>query len=211
MTSLADLQTALFKPARQIGPYSTASFPLPDGIEQFEPFTAQAVIEETHVDELEITQHPVEHGAAISDHAYKKPCEIILRLAWSNSSLQSLGSDVSALNSLFSGNGEGGFSYVQEIYNKLLNIQLSRVPIGIVTGKRVYSNMLIRSLTAPTNKETEHALFITMACRQIIVAHTFSQSFTDSTVQANPSVTGQTQDMGTKQAVPTNKLFEGIQ
>jgi len=43
------------------------------------------VIEEDHDDELIITQHPVELGAIISDHAYKKPSEVRVRCAWNNS------------------------------------------------------------------------------------------------------------------------------
>ena len=31
------------------------------------------VVSEKHTDTLEITEHPVEVGAAIADHAYKKP------------------------------------------------------------------------------------------------------------------------------------------
>ena len=30
-------------------------------------------IEEVHTDEIELTQHPVQQGAAITDHKFKKP------------------------------------------------------------------------------------------------------------------------------------------
>jgi hypothetical protein len=33
------------------------------------------VVSEKHSDTLEITEHPVETGAAISDHAYKRPAK----------------------------------------------------------------------------------------------------------------------------------------
>jgi len=33
--------------------------------------TPQVTIEEVHHDDLEITEHPVERGAAIGDHAFK--------------------------------------------------------------------------------------------------------------------------------------------
>jgi hypothetical protein len=36
------------------------------------------VVSEKHTDKLEITEHPVETGAAISDHAYKSPSEVIM-------------------------------------------------------------------------------------------------------------------------------------
>lgn len=204
--NLSNLQTAIFKPRRQIGPYASANFALPSGVVDFAPFSAQVTIEETHVDELEITSHPVEYGASITDHAFKKPCEVILQLGWSNSGKSSLMHDLTAVNTLFSGEGEGGFNYVQEIYNKLLTIQLSRVPIGIVTGKRVYSNMLIRSLTAPTNKESEHALFVTMICREVIVAHTMNLNYPENDAQADPSATGAVSNQGVK--MPEVTAFE---
>jgi len=46
---------------------------------------AHATIEERHHDELEVTDHPVEQGAMINDHAYKRPAEVTLHLGWSNS------------------------------------------------------------------------------------------------------------------------------
>lgn len=49
------------------------------------PIVANVTIEERHVDELDITDHPVERGATISDHAFKRPSEVVIRCAWSNS------------------------------------------------------------------------------------------------------------------------------
>ena len=48
-------------------------------------------IEEEGTDELTITEHPVEQGAAISDHAYKEPARLRIRAMCSNSSLQAQG------------------------------------------------------------------------------------------------------------------------
>ena len=107
--------TALFKPSRQIGPYTP---PVPSGVPALAPFTAQVTIEEVHMDELVITEHPVEQGASITDHAFKKPAELLLRLGWSNSGLLGvLGSVASYL--------EGGeFSNIKAMYNKLLSIAI---------------------------------------------------------------------------------------
>ena len=58
---------------------------LPDGKTYLEDIVAQAVIEERHIDTMEITEHPIEVGASITDHAYKMPSEVIIRMAWSNS------------------------------------------------------------------------------------------------------------------------------
>lgn len=41
--------------------------------------TFDVVVEEQHEDTLEITEHPVEHGANISDHAFMKPASVTIR------------------------------------------------------------------------------------------------------------------------------------
>src|ERR1700722_20299202 len=46
---------------------------------------AQATVEEMHSDETEITEHPVEQGSTISDHAFSRPSEVIVTCGWSNS------------------------------------------------------------------------------------------------------------------------------
>ena len=49
------------------------------------PIIANITIEEKHHDEVTITEHPVEMGANIADHAFKRPNEVTIRVAWSSS------------------------------------------------------------------------------------------------------------------------------
>ena len=51
--------------------------------------TADITIEESERDELTITEHPVEQGAPIADHAFKRPSEVTIRAAWSCGKTQS--------------------------------------------------------------------------------------------------------------------------
>ena len=44
------------------------------------------VVKESHRDEMEITEHPIESGASISDHAFKRPAELLVQFGWSDSS-----------------------------------------------------------------------------------------------------------------------------
>ncbi len=41
------------------------------------------IISEKHQDTLEITEHPVEIGAEIADHAYKRPAELTMEVGFS--------------------------------------------------------------------------------------------------------------------------------
>src|SRR5260363_391281 len=105
------------------------------------------VIEEVHQDALTITEHPVEQGAAIADHAYVRPAEVVMRCGF----------------------GPGhAFSRMESsdpawMYQQLRARQASRQPCDVITRKRAYRNMLIRQLTVTTAPEREHGLMLTAA------------------------------------------------
>lgn len=153
---------------------------------------ANVTVQERHRDQLEITKHPVEIGAAITDHAYKEPAELTIIAGWSNSSEDSGGDD----------------GYVEDIYQQLLALQLNRQPIQVVTGKRTYDNMLFRAITTDTDEKTEHALIVTADLRQIILVNTVTTSVTPQGAssqpasQKSPGDTSQTAQHGTVQLQP---------
>jgi len=112
------------------------------------------VVEETHTDDLEITEHPVEQGASVTDHAYLKPAALTIRAGVSDSG----------------GAGTGDRRCV-EYYQKLRELQGKREPFDVVTGKRSYTNMLIKSLTVVTDHENENVLSFTAELRELILVN----------------------------------------
>lgn len=146
-------------------------------------FVADVTIEESHVDALEITQHPVEQGAAITDHAFKLPAMVTVRAGWTMSSLNALADP----------------NYVNEVYSQFLELQTSRVPFTVVTGKRVYDNMLVSRLTTTTDKDTENSLILTVECREIILVNTQTVSVPDPSKMRSPQNNAATTNAGTKQ------------
>lgn len=157
----------------------------------------QAQIEEIYNDELQITEHPVEKGASITDHAFKKPVEITLRCGWSNSSLDAL---QGVVFDLFSGAMTGG-DYVTGVYSRLLALQESRQPFDITTSKRQYRNMLIRTLGVTVDEKTANALMVTATCREVILVNTQAATLPPVTDQANPASTAETVNGGAKALV----------
>jgi hypothetical protein len=144
--------TVLVAPARSIG-----------GI------IANATLEEIHSDDLEITEHPIDQGASVTDHAYMRPREVMIRFGFSNS--QGSGGAYSnaglpTLPSVLSGSGA---EQVDATYQKLLAMQATRQLINVFTARRKYSNMLIKSMKVTTNKETENALIVEAVFRQVIL------------------------------------------
>lgn len=139
-------------------------------------------MEEHHEDSLQITEHPVEHGAAINDHAFKKPQTCTISAGVSDST---------------PGNGDRASI---EMYDKLVELQAKREPLDIVTGKRLYSNMLIEHVSVVTDARSEHALFITAECREVIIVRTQAAAMPPRSRQAKAAKTGGTEDKGGKQA-----------
>lgn len=187
---LGNLVTALFKPSRAIGPFAT-----------------QVTIEELGHDELQITDHPVEIGAMITDHAFKRPAEVIIRCGFSNSSLASLITQVAGVISLITSGSVGPLNYAKQVYAQMLALQQSRAPFTVVTGKRSYNNMLMKSLAVQTDEKTENVLMLTVHCREIIlVATSTTQSATNSNgttpTPVNPTTTNPVQNSGTLSLTP---------
>jgi hypothetical protein len=135
-------------------------------------------ISEEHSDVLNITEHPVEQGAQITDHAYKLPAQLTVRIGWSASS--SAGNPVGgsvfgnlALPTL------AGFWAVDSsserlnaLYGTLIELQVNRNLLTVTTGRRIYSNMLLKSVSLTTDDKTANALLVTCQLQEIILVDT---------------------------------------
>lgn len=214
------LNSIVIKPVRGIyGVQLPNGSTLPDII-------AQATFEEKHTDDLEITEHPVEQGAMISDHAYKRPAKLVMNLGWSNSP----SSSGSLINGLIAGaaansrtvntianvgglvqgalgiqsalNGSDA-NQIQAIYQSLLRLQEARALFVIYTAKRVYVNMVCESLVTETDFKSANALPITMTCKQVILVNTQTVQLPKAT-QATPQATASPIDKGTKTLAPVS-------
>jgi hypothetical protein len=138
----------------------------------------ECTVEERHEDTLTITEHPVQSGAAISDHAYKNPMTVTITAGMS---------------------GKTGESVPKETYDKLLELQESREPFNIVTGKRDYENMLIQSISVTTDGDSENVLLATLDCREVIIVETETTQVPAGR-QAQAQKTQKASQGGTKQA-----------
>ncbi|MFI7782662.1 hypothetical protein EN46_02050 [Citrobacter amalonaticus] len=154
------------------------------------------VVTEKHSDTLEITEHPVEVGAAVADHAYKRPSEVVMEVGFAGGSLLDFASNLTATGLL-------GLS-PQETYQEILNLQDSRVPFDVVTGKRLYNNMLIRSLEVTTDKTTENVLSAIITLREVIISQTQQVTVADKKDMKDGVSTSSVQNTGTKTTKPPN-------
>jgi len=161
-------------------PFSVRSAPtMVPGV--FRPYTnrsfaglyARVTVEETARDEVTVTEHPVEQGAPIGDHAFKRQQEVTIQAGWSFA--------------------DGDLSAESGIYGILLDWQASFVPFELVTGKRIHKNMLITGISVTTNQETEFALMLQLTCREVILTQT----------QTSPDTAGSEGDRSTPETTGT--------
>ena len=187
-------------------------------------------LEEHYEDSLEITEHPVEAGAAITDHSFKRPMELVLTCGWSDSSssgalglvsglvatqspvaagILGIASGISSLLSNPGAGSSGSFTggamrasdYVAGIYSNLLQLQESRQAISVSSGLRVYDSMLIASLRLRRDQRTQYALNVQAVLRQIIVVTTQAATITPA---VGSTVTALTSKI--KQAIPASTM-----
>lgn len=168
--------------------------------------TVAVSIEETATDELTITEHPVELGAEISDHAFKRPAELVMKCGWSNADYAAL---IGVFQALFNGQLPTA-DYVNSVYSQLLALQATRRPFTVVSSRRIYPNMLLKGLTVVTDQKTSATLMVTASLREVIIVNTQVTTLPPRESQANPQATAETVIAGVKSAIPAIPAPGGI-
>lgn len=162
------------------------------------------VVSEKHSDTLEITEHPVEKPTTdsasgfIADHAYKRPSEVTMECGFAGG-----GSLLDFVNTSAIGLGLG--LSPKETYQQLLDLQSSRIPFDVVTGKRTYINMLIRAIEATTDKTSENVLNCTLTLREVILSETQTTTAASKNDMSEGVSTSGVQNSGTKSPTPANE------
>lgn len=135
------------------------------------------ILNESANDTLTVTKQPVQQGATVSDHAYKEPTTFSMSILFRYNLTLSL----------------------SQTYEKLLDLQKSRVPFDVATPKRIYKNVLITSISQTTDKATENCLAINISFQEIIIVKVSTASI-PRTAQKNAGATGKTENAGQKQS-----------
>lgn len=161
--------------------------------------TIPVTFEEAHQDELQITEHPVEKGAEINDHAFKRQPEVVIKCGWSNSDLKALAGTIQAV---FVGGGLPSADYISTVYSQLLELQERREPFDVVTSLRKYDSMLFKSLAVLKDQKTGAALSVTATLKQLRIVETQATTLPPRENQADPAATAETQNTGVKAATP---------
>lgn len=117
-----------------------------------------------HESNLTITEHPVQTGASISDHAYMEAQQVTFEIGMSDV-MQDI--SVAAIAS-FSGTSS---SRSVNAYKILRQLQADRIPIDAITRLGTYKNMLIETISAPDDNKTLYALRATVVLKELFVVN----------------------------------------
>ncbi|MBD2782542.1 MULTISPECIES: phage baseplate protein [Xenorhabdus] len=162
---------------------------------KIEMIVPSVVISEQHQDATEITEHPVQRGAAISDHAYDTPSEVVMEIGFAGGG--------SLIDMFDLGTGASLGKSPTEIYEQLLKLKSSKEPFDVTTGKRQYKNMLIRAIAVTTDKTSENVLMVTLTLREVIIVETQKADATIAPPERMqfPLDTSGVSDKGTKTSI----------
>lgn len=163
------------------------------------------LVSETHNDTVKVSDHPVQRGSPISDHAYVEPRKVSLECAWSNADERALQGFAVAANDKVNG-APTSAQYVDSVYARLLALQESREPFELVTGRRRYTNMLIESLSVKHERGSAGAIRINIGLREVRVVNVSESDLPPPPSQAQPASTAQTRRKSSKAPVPTAPL-----
>ena len=100
------------------------------------------VISETATEGMEVPEHPVEKGAKISDHAWRKPTTLKMEIAAGD---------------------------VMGTYEALFNLMKQAEPFDIVSGFALHQNMLLTGIEATRDQEYGRILKASAELKEVII------------------------------------------
>lgn len=143
------------------------------------------VIEENSNDRLQVTAHPVEDGASVSDHAFMLPRTVEMRLGFSDST--------------------GGYTgYSRDRAAALRALQEEREPFTVYGGKRIYNNMLATGIASSDDARTKHSVMLSVQLQEVRIVSVKTTSGASAGDQASPEKTAESSSIGTIQPGTAN-------
>lgn len=148
-----------------------------------------AVFEETHEADLEVTDNPVETGVVVSDHAFMKPLRVKISAGVSDTPLAVVTDDPFA--------SDAGRS--RRAFEMLTEVQKRAEPFDLQTGLKLYENMVCTSIRTSQDKDSAGALLFTAELREVIIVYTQVVTYPPRKPGATKRQAGPKKDKGEQQ------------
>ncbi len=151
-----------------------------------------------HESTLSITEHPVQTGSNISDHAFMQPNTLSFEVGMSD-----VMKDISN-GSYMSFSSDSTRSITA--YKILRQLQLNRVPINVYTKLWDYKNMLIETISEPDNNETAYALKASVTLKELLVATVTTVKISERPQKTDSTNEGVQKSQQTDESIISNLL-----
>jgi hypothetical protein len=148
-----------------------------------------AVFEETHEADLEVTDNPVETGVVVSDHAFMKPLRVKISAGVSDTPLAVVTDDPFV--------SDAGRS--RRAFELLTELQKRAEPFDLQTGLKLYENMVCTSIRTSQDKDSSGALLFTAELREVIIVYTQVVTYPPRKPGATKRQAGPKKDKGEQQ------------
>lgn len=129
-----------------------------------------ATISESHTRSAEITNHPVEKGADISDHYRLKPDVLQIEGVVSNSPVPGANDPAEQHTSgrmTFTSKGKFTAERASTAYQDLLKLSDNGTKFDVVTAIRSYENMMLENLVVPRDAKIGQSLKFSATLKQV--------------------------------------------
>jgi len=145
-----------------------------------------AVISESHVNEVSLTNNPVEFGSEITDNAVTQPKQINIIAEISDTPLgvAAFGQIVDLVTGLFGSSTSENITRSNAAYNAVIQIQEDREPIQIQTKLKLYTDMIITKVTTIQDKDTSRIVRMSIDLQQVIITESEIVQLTEEKLQA---------------------------
>lgn len=163
-----------------------------------------ATLSETHENECEVTNYPVETGAAISDHVQLKPKIYTMEGIISDTPisfliLENAVSVVNTFNATFLNKQRS-----TQVYDSLVLLQASRQPFTVISSLKRYPNMIMKSFTVDRDSDSANEIHFKMTLQQVLLVTSQTSSAQGQNLGQRVQKTAQVTQQQTQQPTTTN-------
>lgn len=180
--------------------YQDPNAPTPTAVilRGFGGFTFDAIFEEEHNLELEVTDYPVETGVSLTDHSYMKPNKVTMTVGVTNHQLVPYDDGFG----LYDGR-------INNAYRRLQLLMRSREPFDVQTGLQLYNNMICTNLSVTQNAGSANAVMFKAELREIVIVNTEVVTYPPRKKGKAANQAGKKKDSGEKQSAEVDDKKKG--
>jgi len=130
-----------------------------------------AVISESHTNEVSLTNNPVELGADITDHAIIQPkkVNVVAQVSDTPLGLAAFGQIVDLVTGLFGSSTGENLTRSNAAYNAMVQLQEAREPIELQTRLKLYTNMVITNIRTVQDKNTSRIVRMNIDLQEVLI------------------------------------------